>query len=576
MAKMTKTIFSKRIRKEFLDTNIINNIQDILLIQNEAKIKAYSYLAYNKEYLAIDESGSLHLHIKNMFGLNTYYANFAVTEAKWVINSNKEFNKYYIKNLEQQIKHKKDYLNKQNNKLKFWTKIKKYMVNISKDIKLGKIPKLKTFYPYTFFLGDNQIKIDCFYKTEERIYDFYLFEVKVVNPKIKSLKNKINQLKLGIQNNEIKLKALKSEIPKAIFGSKKLFKSRTTIYENHHSSWKEEFKYKRHKAIQLQGCKTATQGNYAIRYNELTNEMNIMLPYQNEVEEGKKKAVSTYFTLPNVEFTYNKDLYFKALNTKGSTISYRIEDYKTYYIIKATFDVEVDDKYINYSKEDGVIGYDINFNHIAYSETDRNGNLISFGTIPFNLNKKTSNQINKILEEKAIELVDIAIRSHKPLVGEDISKITNNKASYGNKKRNRNISLFAHQKIINAIRSRAFKEQIDVCYVNPAYTSQIGKLKYMKQKGISIHTSASYVIGRRGMGYKEKLKQYSKYQLDWKQLSKEFKGIWTNWLYKVPDIKECKEIKEYVKEIKQLNKNKTKVIKAIKRYEHKLNRCDVI
>ena len=39
--------------------------------------------------------------------------------------------------------------------------------------------------------------------------------------------------------------------------------------------------------------------------------------------------------------------------------------------------------------------------------------------------------------------------------------------------------------------------------MNPAYTSYIGKLKYTRSKGINIHTAASYVIGRRGMGYKE-------------------------------------------------------------------------
>ena len=41
--------------------------------------------------------------------------------------------------------------------------------------------------------------------------------------------------------------------------------------------------------------------------------------------------------------------------------------------------------------------------------------------------------------------------------------------------------------------------------VNPAYTSQIGKMKYMKRLGISIHQAASYVIARRAMGFKEKL-----------------------------------------------------------------------
>ena len=570
MAKITKTVFSKRIRKDNLDSSIINNIQDMLHIQNEAKIKTYSYLAYNKEHLAIDESGSLHLHIKKMFGLNTYYANFAVTEAKWVINSNKEFNKYHINQLANKIKHKKDYLSKQEKKLKYWTKIKDYMIKTSKDSKKSSFKfKSKTFYPYTFFMEDDLIKVDCNYKHEERIYDFYLFEVLVVNPKLSMIKNKINQLKHGINNDEFKLNKLKSEIPKSIFGGKKLYKARNTIYKDNHLAWKEELDYQRHKAIQLQGCKTAKGGNYAIRYNEISKEMNIMLPYQNEVAEGSKYAKADYFTLPNVEFTYNKELYFKALNTKGSTISYRIEDYKTYYIIKATFDVEVDDTHINYSKEDGVISYDINQNHIAISELDRNGNLLNTWTFYFNLYKKSTGQINKILEEVACRVVHIAKLKAKPIVGEDISKVSNYNASYGNKKRNRNISLFAYKKLISAIKSRAFKEQIDVSYVNPAYTSQIGKLKYMKQKGLSIHTSASYVIGRRGMGYNEKLKQYSKYKLDWKALSKEFKDIWVKWLYNVPDINKYSNIKDYVKDIKELNYVKSSKAKPLKRIEHK-------
>ncbi|GAA3313537.1 hypothetical protein GCM10020331_003890 [Ectobacillus funiculus] len=41
--------------------------------------------------------------------------------------------------------------------------------------------------------------------------------------------------------------------------------------------------------------------------------------------------------------------------------------------------------------------------------------------------------------------------------------------------------------------------------VNPAFTSQIGKMKYMKQMHISIHQAASYVIGRRGMNLKERV-----------------------------------------------------------------------
>ena len=44
--------------------------------------------------------------------------------------------------------------------------------------------------------------------------------------------------------------------------------------------------------------------------------------------------------------------------------------------------------------------------------------------------------------------------------------------------------------------------------VNPAFTSIIGKYKYRWMHKISIHESAAFVIGRRGLGYNEKLSFY--------------------------------------------------------------------
>jgi len=51
--------------------------------------------------------------------------------------------------------------------------------------------------------------------------------------------------------------------------------------------------------------------------------------------------------------------------------------------------------------------------------------------------------------------------------------------------------------------SKGEKYHLSVREVNPAYTSQIGKIKYMRQMGLSIHEAAAYVIGRRGMGLKD-------------------------------------------------------------------------
>lgn len=45
----------------------------------------------------------------------------------------------------------------------------------------------------------------------------------------------------------------------------------------------------------------------------------------------------------------------------------------------------------------------------------------------------------------------------------------------------------------------------DANVINPAFTSQIGKVKYMKQKGLSVYISSAYTIARCALGLKEKV-----------------------------------------------------------------------
>ncbi len=55
---------------------------------------------------------------------------------------------------------------------------------------------------------------------------------------------------------------------------------------------------------------------------------------------------------------------------------------------------------------------------------------------------------------------------------------------------------------------QAFQNDIAIKKVDPAYTSFLGRIKYMRVLGISVHEAASYVIGRRAMGYTERLPKY--------------------------------------------------------------------
>ncbi|MBO1579902.1 IS200/IS605 family accessory protein TnpB-related protein [Bacillus sp. XF8] len=136
------------------------------------------------------------------------------------------------------------------------------------------------------------------------------------------------------------------------------------------------------------------------------------------------------------------------------------------------------------------------------------GNYKGSGSFRFSVIGKSAGQITKIIEAEVIRLVNLAERYNKPIVIEKLDT-TQSKAGdrYGNKRVNRMKSLFVYQKMTNASLGRADKRGVAVFQVNPAYTSISGKMKYMRKLGVSIHQSAAFTIGLRGLGYKEKVPQ---------------------------------------------------------------------
>ncbi|WP_153038981.1 IS200/IS605 family accessory protein TnpB-related protein, partial [Bacillus cereus] len=172
---------------------------------------------------------------------------------------------------------------------------------------------------------------------------------------------------------------------------------------------------------------------------------------------------------------------------------------------KCLVDVQANSN-VNYSKSDGVIGVDCNLSHFAWANVSKDGNYKGSGSLRFSVLGKTSGQVTKIIEAEAIRLVDLALQYNKPIVMEKLDTTQSKTGDrYGSKKANRMKSMFAYQKMTSAIINRADKMGVAVFQVNPAYTSISGKMKYMRKLGISIHQSAAFTIGRRGLGYKEKV-----------------------------------------------------------------------
>ncbi|MCH1927197.1 IS200/IS605 family accessory protein TnpB-related protein, partial [Shewanella sp. C31] len=64
---------------------------------------------------------------------------------------------------------------------------------------------------------------------------------------------------------------------------------------------------------------------------------------------------------------------------------------------------------------------------------------------------------------------------------------------------------FAYRSLLKKVHALARKKGVQVVEVNPRDTSTIGMLKYAPQLSLSKDVAAAYVIGRRALGFKEKL-----------------------------------------------------------------------
>lgn len=119
----------------------------------------------------------------------------------------------------------------------------------------------------------------------------------------------------------------------------------------------------------------------------------------------------------------------------------------------------------------------------------------------------------------------------KCLVMEDLDTTgSKSRLRYGSKLRNRKISSFAYKKMTESIRAQGYKRNFAVYKVPPEHTSQIGKLRYMRQMGLSIHEAASFGLPPE---LEELLPESAPQDLKkrWAMVSRAFKNIRTHAFY---------------------------------------------
>ncbi|WP_405371759.1 IS200/IS605 family accessory protein TnpB-related protein [Phocaeicola sp.] len=413
--------------------------------------------------------------------VNTYYSCMLLRQAKSVVKGQEELKDVHIETQLQKIEEQKAKIESLEQKLSFWRNMKLEAYDYLKGgpDKSGKA--------YQFRNG--KVSHSAFKKVwSAEEFEWYTEKrIKQLKSNLYNAKNKLNRLYQKLAN-------MQNKIPVICFGGKAFFKKQFTVdkYVKDHDLWRDEFYHKRHHHFVISGNENFVDGSKHVRYNRNSKTLSIMSHKEAEIPEGKKYAKSEWFTIP-CEFKYREAEYLEALD-KRNTMAYEIFDYGEYFIIKAVFEYDSSAALLrDYSN--GVNGIDINIDRFALVETDKRGNLLKRKVIYFNLDGLSSNQATKVLENAVKEVGEFCKANGKPLVREHIETIKFKNT--GDHKRNKQLTQFAYDKMINIIDRRLEKDGIMVYKVNPAYTSQQGKIKYMAAMGMSVHESAAYCIARR-------------------------------------------------------------------------------
>ena len=314
--------------------------------------------------------------------------------------------------------------------------------------------------------------------------------------KYKELKIKIywKQNKLNIKKQ--KLKNLKNEIEtgkyKVCFGTKELLQK----------DYKEFIK-KRDSEIYFLGRvgDNACNNNFQVKYNSKINQFYFRI--RKEIDLDNNKFIYGQFYFNNKNYT---NLLKTLLRTKESALTYRIKIKDNRVFLQVIYNFEHNKDLCITRNSYGVIGVDFNKGFVSVSETGKYGNLINTFNIKYKYSK--GNQTTNDFQYIATKLKDYCLKTGKDLVIEKLNfnKKKDNLISKRGKKYNEMLSSLAYSKFDLIITSKCVKNRIFLHKVNPTWTSWIAKQKYCPKMKLNIHSGAAYVIARRGMFLKDKVK----------------------------------------------------------------------
>lgn len=313
--------------------------------------------------------------------------------------------------------------------------------------------------------------------------------------KLYAYQDRLNKYKVKLKN----YKDGKLDELSLCFGTKKLFSKQYRLDENNyktHEKWLNDFRKARDHEVDYIGSNDETCGNqqFQVSYDERSDTFLARVRLEKRWENDKK-----WLEFP-INFVSPKRT--DMINIMdGSSFSYKVIKRGRKWYLFVSFRI----LYLQTTnKSNGCIGLDFNNGFIAWSETDKYGNMINKGIEPLKYHgggNKAKSEIKCFISDT----VKYAKSTNKAICIENLK--FSKKKSQANKGDNKK-----YNKMIHALDYSRYKQSFEDCCiangvmlreVNPAYTSIIGRRKYSDSKKLNNHVAASYVIARRGQGFRD-------------------------------------------------------------------------
>jgi IS605 OrfB family transposase len=315
---------------------------------------------------------------------------------------------------------------------------------------------------------------------------------------------KLHQKKRRLAYLETKLARLEADLEngkvRIAFGSKKLWRAQFDLAANgyeSHGQWLADWRAARSSQWFIVGSKDETGGCQLCV--AMLSEQGIDLRVR--VPDGLAGQFGKYHVIGDLHFAYGHDRVTAAIEANQSkdhrqAIAYRFKrdakGWRVFVSVAVAKPPSVTDKRL------GVIGVDLNADHLAVAETDRFGNPLRAGSVPLVTYGKTTDQANALIGDACKTIVDHAAATGKPISIERLD-FSGKKAALEDESPRyaRMLSSLSYNQIKQTLKARAFRLGVEVFEVNPAYSSVIGRTKYAARYGLTVHQAAALVLAQR-------------------------------------------------------------------------------